>query len=175
MRNYHLIPRPLTQSAFADFGDVIEVTPEKLQMINDGNTECYCSLSHAETTYPEDRVAINLYRAQPRPVSQDVNMRIEMMERHPLGSQAFYPLSGKDYLVLVADPVETIHPDNLHLFRASAGQGINYHTNTWHHPVLALDSVCDFLVVDRSGKGKNHDEFFFKKNINIEVVLEMDY
>ncbi|TAH47498.1 MAG: ureidoglycolate lyase, partial [Betaproteobacteria bacterium] len=37
-------------------------------------------------------------------------------------------------------------------------QGVNYATGVWHHPLLALESVCDFLVLDRSGPGHNCDE-----------------
>ena len=161
-------PKPLTEEAFAPFGDVIEagaVSQDSLIMINGGNTERYDSLAKVQLSSPEDTAVINIFRAQPR----QLPMKIEMMERHPFGSQSFHPLSGEDYLVLVADPVEELTPEHLHLFIAKSTQGINYLKNTWHHPVLGLNTVCDFLVVDRKGEGNNCEEFFFAKDLNITI------
>lgn len=174
MTNYKLTPKPLTKEAFAPFGDVVEiedqagnVSQDNLIMINGGNTERYDSLAKVQLSSPEDTAVINIFRAQPRVMP----MNIEMMERHPRGSQSFHPLSDEDYLVLVADPVEALTPEHLHLFLAKGSQGINYHLNTWHHPVLGLNKVCDFLVVDRKGEGNNCEEFFFDKALNITIDL----
>ncbi|VVE80308.1 Ureidoglycolate lyase [Pandoraea sputorum] len=35
---------------------------------------------------------------------------------------------------------------------------MNYARGVWHHPLLALDEVSDFVVVDRGGDGHNCDE-----------------
>ncbi len=186
VKEYILTPQPLTKEAFAPFGDVVEVPDVKqnekedssLIMINGGNTERYDSLVKVEleaTVSSEQGAAdthavINIFRAQPRPVSKELAMDIVMMERHPFGSQSFHPLSGEEYLVLVADAVEELTADNLHLFIARADQGINYHKNTWHHPVLGLNKVCDFLVVDRKGGGNNCEEFFFGDDVKIQII-----
>lgn len=182
VKHYKLTPLPLTKEAFAPFGDVVEV-PEShesssLIMINGGNTERYDSLVSVELdTGPdadgkdsEPYAVINIFRAAPRPVSKELAMEIVMMERHPFGSQSFHPLSGEEYLVLVADAVEELKPEHLHLFIARPDQGINYHKNTWHHPVLGLNKVCDFLVVDRKGKGNNCEEFYFHEDTKIEIT-----
>ena len=182
MKEYTLTPQLLTKEAFAPFGDVVEVPNDKedssLIMINGGNTERYDSLVNVEleaagsskNREEETHAVINIFRAQPRPVSKDLAMEIEMVERHPFGSQSFHPLSDEEFLVLVADAVEAPTPENLHLFIARADQGINYHKNTWHHPVLALNKVCDFLVVDRKGGGNNCEEHFFGKNVKIQIT-----
>lgn len=75
--------------------------------------------------------------------------------------------------MLVGDPVEDLKPENLHLFLATKDQGVNYRKNTWHHPVLGLHKVCDFLVVDRLGEGHNCEEIYFGDNVNIEITLEL--
>lgn len=182
MKEYTLTPQLLTKEAFAPFGDVVEVPNDKedssLIMINGGNTERYDSLVNVELEAAGSsknreegtHAVINIFRAQPRPVSKDLAMEIEMVERHPFGSQSFHPLSDEEFLVLVADAVEAPTPENLHLFIARADQGINYHKNTWHHPVLALNKVCDFLVVDRKGGGNNCEEHFFGKNVKIQIT-----
>jgi len=159
-----LTPRPLTAEAFAPFGEVIEVADQTAVMINDGNTERYDSLAKVECAGEGDVAVINIFRAQPR----ELPMRIRMMEKHPLGSQSFHPLSGEPYLVLVANPVEHPEPKDLQLFLAQANQGINYRANTWHHPILGLNKVCDFLVVDRKGEDHNCDEFYFDDDMIID-------
>lgn len=169
MNQLILKPEPLTQAAFKPFGDVIEVnsttTGATPLMINNGNTERYDQLARVECLGENASAAINIFRAQPR----SLPMRINMMERHPLGSQSFHPLSGEAYLVLVANPIEQPTMHDLKLFLAQPNQGINYATNTWHHPVLALNTVSDFLVVDRKGDGHNCEEYFFADNEHIEI------
>jgi ureidoglycolate lyase len=84
-----------------------------------------------------------------------------MLERHPLGSQAFMPLSDHDWLVVVASGnIDDSAPDfdSLVCFRARGGQGVSYDRGTWHHPLLVLEKTQDFLVMDRSGDGHNLDE-----------------
>lgn len=145
---------PLTREAFAPFGDVIEAS-EAVQhfSINGGNTERYHDLARLDAG-PDGRLIVSIFRGQPRTLP----FTLSMMERHPLGSQAFVPLSGRAYLVVVAPPGAAPSAGNLRCFRASGQQGVNYAAGTWHHPLLALDAVSDFLVMDRSGSGPNCDE-----------------
>lgn len=155
----------LTAESFAPFGQVIEIANHAPMMINEGNTERFDSLGHVECTGVNGQAVINIFRAQPR----SLPMQIKMVERHPFGSQSFQPLSGESYLVLVADAVEQPSPEQLHLFIASPDQGVNYKANTWHHPLLALNKVCDFLVVDRKGEGDNCEEYFFYDQVEIII------
>jgi ureidoglycolate lyase len=83
-----------------------------------------------------------------------------MMERHPFGSQSFSPLSGRPFLVAVSLD-EDGKPGEPQVFLAAPHQGVNYRRNTWHHPLMAIGEVSDFLVVDRDGPGNNLEEFFF--------------
>ena len=78
------------------------------------------------------------------------------MERHPLGSQIFYPLQDRPWLVVVCgDPKDRT---SFRAFSATGRQGINYARNAWHHPLLVLDAESRFLVVDRKGPGANLEE-----------------
>ncbi len=148
--------QPLTQSAFAPFGDVIEADPARMRLINGGTTERFHALATAEAAGEGARVVINLFRGQPRAFPYDVTM----MERHPFGSQSFSPISGRPFLVIVSED-EGGRPGRPRVFRARGDQGVNYRRNVWHHPLMALDEASDFLVVDRDGPGNNLDEFFF--------------
>ncbi|POO58142.1 ureidoglycolate lyase [Agrobacterium rosae] len=149
---------PLTRQAFAPFGDVIEADPASMRIINGGNTERYHALGSPDVTGEGARVVMNLFRGKARQFPYDV----DMMERHPLGSQSFTPLSGKPFLVVVSDD-EHGKPGKPKVFLARADQGVNYHRNVWHHPLMAIGSTSDFLVVDRDGPGNNLEEFFFNQ------------
>ena len=146
--------KPLTREAFAPFGEVVEASDAAQHFtINAGNTERYHDLAHIEPG-PDGRVIVSIFRGQPR----SLPFTVQMMERHPLASQAFIPMSGRPYLVVVAPAGEPPGVEDLKVFLARADQGVNYATGVWHHPLLALDGVSDFLVVDRSGPGHNCDE-----------------
>ena len=78
------------------------------------------------------------------------------MERHPLGSQLFMPLSGAPWLVVVCtDPGV---PSSYRAFAASGRQGVNYARNCWHHPLLVVADASPFIVIDRKGPGSNLEE-----------------
>lgn len=147
---------PLTKAAFGPFGDVIETDPTTIRLINGGNTERHHALAAPDVTGEGARVVFNIFRGKPR----QFPYAIDMMERHPLGSQSFTPLSGNPFLVVVSEDVRG-KPGKPHVFLARADQGVNYHRNVWHHPLMTLGSTSDFLVVDRDGPGNNLEEFFF--------------
>jgi ureidoglycolate lyase len=161
---------PLTREAFAPFGDVIETAGARHFPINGGTTERYHDLAAIDVGAAGGRPIANIFRAQPRAWP----LAIAMMERHPLGSQAFVPLSGAGYAVVVA-PAGEFDPAGLRAFWAGAGQGVNYARGVWHHPLLAFGGVCDFLVIDRGGNGEpNCDEITLAEpwRLEQEVLTE---
>ncbi len=148
--------QPLTPEAFAPFGDVISAKPETMRLINGGTTERFHALFSPEVSGDGARVIVNIFRGQPRAFPYEIGM----MERHPLGSQSFSPLSGRPFLVAVS-PDEGGRPGRPQVFLAQPDQGVNYRRNVWHHPLMAIGEISDFLVVDRDGPGNNLEEFFF--------------
>ena len=151
MRTLH--PEPLTAAAFAPFGDVIELAGAQQMPINAGTTIRFHDLAKVDVLSDGGRTLINLFRAQPR----EEPVRLSLMERHPLGSQAFLPLADAPYYVVVAED-HNGRPGALRAFVSSGWQGVNYAKNVWHHPLLALGAVRDFVVVDRGGAGVNLEE-----------------
>ena len=145
---------PLTRAAFAPFGDVIESEGRDHYPINAGMAQRYHDLAEVDGLAGGGRPLISLLKA--KPVALPLLLRL--MERHPLSSQAFIPLSAVPFLVVVAPASRTLDLACLKAFRSNGRQGINYRRGTWHHPLLALDSVSDFLIVDRGGEGDNCDE-----------------
>jgi ureidoglycolate lyase len=154
---------PLTRAAFGTFGDVIEIAGAHHYPINENTTERFHDLAYVDTGADGGHPLINVFRGQPRPRP----IAIRLMERHPLGSQAFYPLQDRDYLVVVADPREKLTPQSLCAFRATGRQGVNYGRNVWHHPLLVLEPDSDFLVIDRGGVGENLEEVWFEASEKI--------
>ncbi|WP_035024595.1 ureidoglycolate lyase [Enterovibrio calviensis] len=163
-----LTPEPLTKEAFAPFGDVIETGEREFFMINNGSTRRFHKLA---TTQVDEgsRVIINIFEATPLTFP----LSIQMLERHPKGSQAFMPLLGNDYLVVVAAIGERPDPYKIKAFYAKGTQGVNYHCGVWHHPVLALTAKDQFLVVDREGEGNNCDEFFFSEQTRVILAPDL--
>ena len=150
-----LLPaQPLTAEAFAPFGQVIECAGHDAYAINEGSSQRFTDLAQLETD-PEGRLALSIFRAAARQAPYELHC----LERHPLGSQAFVPLNGQAFLIVVTptrpDPAKP-DPGSLQVFVSDGRQGINFRRGIWHHPLLALTSG-DFLVADRLGVGNNCD------------------
>lgn len=140
----------LTRDAFAPFGDVIQLEGAHHYPINLGTTERFHDLATVDVADEGGRPLINVFRGQPR----ELPFEVRMMERHPSGSQAFIPLEASPYLIVVALPGRLVF-ENFRAFITEGWQGVNYARNTWHHPLLALGKVSDFVVIDRGGPGNN--------------------
>ena len=144
----------LTASAFAPFGQVIQTDGAEQIMINEGTTTRFHDLANidvgANGGAGGGRAILSIFRGTRRPDP----IAIRMMERHPLGSQAFMPLAAHDWLVVVAPTNgDDSAPDfaRLRCFRAPGTIGVNYDRNVWHHPLLVLQPEQDFLIIDRAG------------------------
>jgi len=159
-----LKPAPLTAEDFALYGDVIQcASAAERRQINYGHTERFHNLATLDLLQEGGIPLVSIFRS--RPIDRPIPVRV--MERHPLSSQAFYPLDKRPYLVLVA-PRGDFDPQAMQAFVAGGDQGVNYHAGVWHHFSLALEEVSDFLVIDRGGPEKNCDEVFLE-NTDIRI------
>ena len=147
---------PLTREAYAPFGQVIEIDGANHYPINGGMTERYHDLAKVELAGVHPRPLVSIARGKP----YSLPLTLKMVERHPLGSQAFYPLAQKPFLSIVC-PDEGGIPGTPRAFMCSPGQGINMAMNTWHGVLTPLGEVSDFLIIDRGGEGNNLEEYFF--------------
>ena len=145
---------PLTPDAFAPFGQVIQTTGAHHYPINAGKTERYHDLAKVELGGVHARPLISIFQGQPYALP----LSLTLVERHPLGSQAFYPLADTHWLVIVAED-DSSTPTRLRAFLPGAGQGVNIAMNTSHGVLTVLDTEADFIVVDRGGDGNNLEEF----------------
>jgi len=146
----------LTAAAFAPFGQVIEIEGAQHYPINAGMTERYHDLARVELGGVHARPLISIFHGKPYALP----LALKLVERHPLGSQAFYPLSASPWLVIVAED-EGGRPVRLRAFEPAPGQGVNIAMNTWHGVLTPLEVESRYLVVDRGGDGNNLEEFHF--------------
>ena len=146
---------PLTAAAFAPFGDVLDVQGAPDKIINQG----LCGRHHDRATLdfgPQGRAGISLFNAEPRALPY----ALEMVERHPEGSQAFIPMHQHPFLVIVA-PDEGGAPGTPLAFVTDGAQAINLHRGTWHGVLTPLAAPGFFAVVDRIGITANLQEHWF--------------
>jgi len=153
---------PLTSKAFAPFGDVLDCTGDPDMLINQG----FCNRFHdrAALKFEGGSAGISLFHAQPR----QIPYTLDLMERHPLGSQAFIPMHQNPFLVIVAADQDGV-PDVPNAFVTKAGQAINIHQNVWHGVLTPLSDPGLFAVVDRIGEGNNLQEYSFDEPYVVDL------
>lgn len=157
-----LVARPLTAEAFAPFGDVIDATGDPDWLINEDR----CGRHHdrARLDFADGRAGISVFDSR----TVTLPCPLAMVERHPLGSQAFLPIGAATCLIVVAED-EDDHPVRLRAFRSRPGQGFNILRNVWHGVLAPLDEGR-FFVIDRIGEGTNLEIHDFTPPILIESL-----
>ncbi|MEQ8206092.1 MAG: ureidoglycolate lyase [Woeseia sp.] len=151
-----LEPLPLTAERFAPYGDVIGATASERSSMNEARFERFDDLAQLDIDESGDgHVAVSIVRSRTATV---LPYRFDMIERHPLGSQAFIPLTGFRFIVVVAKAGESVDVADLQAFVTNGAQGINYHRGIWHMPLIALAENQDFLLIDRAGSTHNCEQ-----------------
>ncbi|MCH9695607.1 MAG: ureidoglycolate lyase [Gammaproteobacteria bacterium] len=160
-----LRPEPLTKERFALYGDVIE-SSRSSDAMNDARFERFDDLCGVDIR-EQGHVAVSIAKCR---AATSLPLMLDMVERHPLGSQAFVPLSPCKMVVVVAPPQESVDTAELRAFVTNGRQGINYKCGTWHMPLIAFESGQEFLIIDRGGNEANCDIHM----LGDAVLLESD-
>ncbi len=162
-----LKPLPLTAERFAPFGDVIEASATSHGGMNDARFERFDDMANINVdTQNGGHVAISIARSKTPTVFPH---RFDMVERHPLGSQAFIPLSPFPFTIVVAPAGESVDIDDLQAFVTNGKQGINYHRGTWHMPLISAEAGQRFLIVDRAPGDGNCDVIDLEEPVILEA------
>lgn len=153
--------QPMDAASFASFGDVLTLKSKPDKMIN----QDMCGRHHdlAKLDFTDGQAGISLFDAVPR----QLPYTLDMMERHPLGSQAFIPLHEHGFLVIVA-PDMGGKPGEPLAFLTAPGTGINIYKNTWHGVLTPLQAPGMFAVIDRIGNGANLEEYWLDEEYIIQ-------
>ncbi len=158
---------PLTAQSFAPFGDVLAAEGAPDRLINQG----LCGRFHdrARLDLVGGRLGISLFLAEPRALPY----RLEMVERHRLGPQAFLPMTEHPFLVIVAEGSGP-EPGPIHAFVTDGAQGINLRRGTWHGVCTPLHAPGRFAVVDRiasAGEAPDVTEFWLDEPVTVYANL----
>ena len=163
-------PQPLESFRFDRFGDVLDLDPDgQGQSINSGTAMSWADLAEVQVSQDGGKPRVSIYRAQP------VSLPAELaeLECHPLGSQMFVPLGPHPYLVVVAE-AGPLNLDTLRVFHARPDQAVNFHPGVWHHDLLALGGVSNFLVLDRGvergGPDNNLQQVRLSETLTVEPM-----
>lgn len=150
-----IVMQPISAAAFAPYGDVIDCSGDPDAIINLG--KCGRYHDRAKMDFGAGKAGLSFFKADLRSLPYEFGL----VERHPLGSQAFIPMSEHGFLVIVA-PDEGGRPGTPIAFETKPGQGINFHRGTWHGVLTPLSGSGQFAVVDRIGSGNNLEEFLLE-------------
>ena len=151
-------PMPINKSNFAQYGDLISTNDVKPIDINAGYAKRFDNLANLNTSKDEGKAIVSIFSA----LKRTFPMTVDMMEKHPLGSQAFIPMKETTFLSSVAPPGESPEINKIQSFIIPPKNGINYKPGTWHFPLISTEDT-NFLVIDRKGEGKNLIIHKFKK------------
>ena len=159
-----ITPKKITKENFAKFGDLITTYDIKPIAINDGYAKRFDGIANLDTSKDNGKTTISIFSA----LKRKFPLNIDMMEQHPLGSQAFIPMKETTFLSFVAPNADKPDLDKVEAFIIPPGLGINYKTGTWHFPLISTEDM-NFLVVDRKGSGNNLKIQKFEEN---QIVLK---
>lgn len=149
-----LQPQPLTADLFAPYGCVVDAfappgtaqtgPPQGARAINDGTTWRLDIVPNLDLNREGGSPGLAVYSA----LARQFPLALKVLERHQLGSQSFFPLTGARFVIVVAGPDARPHAGTLQAFLTNGQQGVVLHAGTWHHGLLAVDAGS-FAVVER--------------------------
>ena len=157
-------PIKINRSNFATYGDLISAEDIYPIDINAGYAKRFDNLANLNTSKDGGKAIVSIFSA----LKRTFPMKIDMMEKHPLGSQTFMPMKETTFLSFVAPPGDKPEISKIESFVVSRGIGINYKPDIWHFPLISTENM-NFLVIDRKGTGDNLIIYNFEKE---KVILE---
>ena len=156
MSDRTVVAAPLTAQAFAPFGRVIDREQVAPRPMNAGKARRFHDLAAITVAGEGAQAVVGLVEAEPYPVP----LVVGLVERHPLGAQAFVPLNAAPFLVVVCPDADG-RPGRPRAFVTAPGQGVCYAAGTWHGVLTPFGATQDFVVIDRGGPGVNLEEHIF--------------
>ena len=159
-------PTGITRENFAAYGDLISSDSIKPININAGYAKRFDNLAKINTSKDKGETIVSIFSA----LKRSFPMKIDMMEKHPLGSQAFVPMKETIFLSFVAPPGDAPEINKIQSFIIPPKMGVNYKPGIWHFPLISTEDT-NFLVIDRKGNDENLTIHKFEKE---EIILEYE-
>ena len=143
-------PVKISRPNFSSYGDLISTDDINPMNINEGYAKRFYNLANLDTLKDSGKTIVSIFSA----LKRTFPMKIHMMEKHPLGTQAFIPMKETTFLAFVAPTGESPEIDKIQSFIIPPKMGINYKPGIWHFPLISTENI-NFLVIDRKGSGDN--------------------
>ncbi len=143
-------PVKISRSNFSSYGNVISTEDINPMNINEGYAKRFDNLANLDTSKDSGKTIVSIFSA----LKRTFPMKIHMMEKHPLSTQAFIPMKETTFLAFVAPSGESPKIDKIQSFIIPPKMGINYKLGIWHFPLISTENI-NFLVIDRKGSGDN--------------------
>ena len=143
-------PIKITRKNFTKYGELISSDDVNPININAGYAKRFDNLANINTSKDAGKTIVSIFSA----LKRNFPMKIDMMEKHPLGSQAFIPMKETTFLCFVAPQGESPEINKIQSFIIPPKTGINYKPGIWHFPLISTEDT-DFLVIDRKGNSEN--------------------
>ena len=143
-------PVKISRSNFSSYGDLISTDDINPMNVNEGYAKRFDNLANLDTSKDSGKTIVSIFSA----LKRTFPMKIHMMEKHPLGTQAFIPMKETTFLAFVAPSGESPEIDKIQSFIIPPKMGINYKPGIWHFPLISTENI-NFLVIDRKGSGDN--------------------
>ena len=159
-------PIKINKSNFSAYGDLITTNDANPVDINAGYAKRFDNLADLNTSKDDGKTIVSIFSS----LKRTFPMQIDMMEKHPLGSQAFIPMKETTFLSFVAPPADVPELNKIQSFIIPPKMGINYKPGVWHFPLISTEDT-NFLVIDRKGNGENLIIHKFNKE---KVILEYE-
>jgi len=157
-------PIKISRSNFSAYGDLISSDNINPMDINAGYAKRFDNLANVDTSSEGGKTIVSIFSA----LKRTFPMKIDMMEKHPLGSQSFIPMKETTFLSFVAPAGESPEISKIQSFIIPPKTGINYKPGIWHFPLISTEDT-NFLVIDRKGSGENLIIHKFKKE---NIILD---
>ena len=157
-------PTKISRSNFNTYGDLISTNDINPIDINEGYAKRFDNLADLNTTKDNGKTIVSIFSS----LKRTFPMQIDMMEKHPLGSQAFIPMKETTFLCFVAPQGKSPDISKIQSFIIPPKNGINYKPGIWHFPLISTEDTS-FLVIDRKGSG---DNLIIHKFIKEKIILD---
>ena len=162
--NKTITPIKINKKNFSKFGDIISTKGLSAININNGYAKRFDNIANLDTKKKNGKTIISIFSAKKRTFPMTINM----LEKHPLGSQAFVPMEDTKFIVFVAPRGDKPDINKIQSFLVPKQTGVNYKAGIWHFPLISMKNM-NFLIVDRKGKGNNLVIYKFKKD---KIILK---
>ena len=136
-------PIKISRSNFSSYGDLISTENINPININAGYAKRFDNLVNLNTSKNNGKTIVSIFSA----LKRTFPMQIDMMEKHPLGSQAFIPMKETTFLSFVAPPGNFPELNKIQSFIIPPKMGINYKPGVWHFPLISTEDT-NFIVID---------------------------